>query len=293
MLCLLLLLPVLSLAQVPSGPPRNPSSSGNLGSNPASFAPSGIPSLAPDQSTPPLPTEDGGDSASLPTAGPGIFQRLAMGGPLMVPLALCSFVVLALAVERFVALRRSRVIPKPFVRRFTECVQDGQLSYEEALGICDEFECPVAEVFQATIKRWGRPTVEIEQAVMDAGERVADGLRKYLRIFSAVSNVAPLLGLLGTVLGMIDSFESLSSLNPNATPDSLASGISLALVTTAAGLCVAIPAYLAFVYFSARADRYLIEIDALCQQIVDSISAEGLQAGSSARQGSRRSKRAA
>lgn len=229
------------------------------------------------------------DSASMFS---GLLTRLLSGGPLMIPLALCSLVVMALAVERLVALRRGRVIPRPFVRRFTECVQDGQLSHEEALAICDEFDCPVAEVFHATVKRWGRPTVEIEQAVMDSGERIADGLRKYLRLFNAVSNVAPLLGLLGTVLGMIEAFEALSSSGDGSTPDLLATGISQALMTTAAGLSVAIPAYLAHVYFSARADRYLVEIDALCQQVVDSISAEGLQATSGART-SRRTKKAA
>lgn len=242
------------------------------------------------------PETGGQDAAESESSSPGFFSglagRLMGGGPLMVPLAVCSLVVIALAVERLVALRRGRVIPRPFVRRFTECVQDGQLSHEEALTICDEFDCPVAEVFHATVKRWGRPTVEIEQAVMDAGERVADGLRKYLRLFNAVSNVAPLLGLLGTVLGMIEAFEALSSSADGSTPDLLASGISEALMTTAAGLSVAIPAYLAYVYFSARADRYLVEIDALCQQVVDSISAEGLQSSGAAR-GTRRVKKAA
>lgn len=223
----------------------------------------------------------------------GLLGRLMLGGPLMIPLGLCSLVVIALAVERLVALRRGRVIPRPFVRRFTECVQDGQLSHEEALEICDEFECPVADVFHAAVRRWGRPTVEIEQAVMDAGERIAEGLRKYLRLFSAISNIAPLLGLLGTVLGMIEAFEVLSSAASDSPTDSLASGISQALVTTAAGLSVAIPAYLAHVYFSALADRYLVEIDAICQQVVDSISAEGLQSSGSTRSNSRRTKKAA
>ncbi|XZE52801.1 MotA/TolQ/ExbB proton channel family protein [Planctomycetaceae bacterium SH139] len=240
---------------------------------------------------------DGGENNGEANTGGNIFMslfnRLMAGGPLMIPLALCSLMVIALAVERMVALRRGRVIPRPFVRRFTECVQDGQLSHEEALEICDEFDCPVAEVFHATVKRWGRPTVEIEQAVMDAGERVAEGLRKYLRLFSAVSNVAPLLGLLGTVIGMIEAFEALSSSNSDSPPDMLASGISQALITTAAGLSVAIPAYLAYVYFSARADRYLVEIDALCQRVVDSISAEGLNTGPTARGTNRRAKRAA
>jgi len=117
----------------------------------------------------------------------------------MVPLGICSLVILTLSLERLIALRRARVIPRPFVRRFTECVEDGVLSYDEATELCKEFDCPVSEVFRAALRRWGRPMFEIEQAVMDAGDRVSDGLRKYLRVFHAISNVAPLIGLLGTL----------------------------------------------------------------------------------------------
>jgi len=190
-----------------------------------------------------------------------------------------------------VALRRGRVIPRPFVRRFTECVEDGQLSYEEATELCEEFDCPVAEVFRAAVRRWGRPMFEVEQAVMDAGDRVADGLRRFLRVFHAISNVAPLLGLLGTVLGMIQAFETISTQASMGRPESLASGISIALMTTAGGLLVAIPAYLAYMYFSSKSDNYLNEIDKLCQRVVDCISAEGLENASENR--SSRKRRAA
>jgi biopolymer transport protein ExbB len=251
--------------------------------------------VIPDSSNVSSDTNSGeGATAETDTgASGGFIDRWNSGGPLMYPLAICSLVVIALAIERLLALRRSRIIPRPFVRRFTECVQDGQLSHDEALEICDEFSCPVAEVFHAAVKRWGRPTVEVEQAVMDAGERIADGLRRYLRLFHAISNVSPLLGLLGTVLGMIEAFDSLTINSGDAPPEMLASGISEALITTAAGLSVAIPAYLAYIYFSAKADRYLIEIDSLCQQVVDSISAEGLSGGSNSRAANRRTKRAA
>ena len=76
---------------------------------------------------------------------------VAQGGWLMLPLAICSLIVFALSLERMVALRRGRVIPRPFVRRFTECVEDGQLSYDEATDICKDFDCPVAEVFRAAV----------------------------------------------------------------------------------------------------------------------------------------------
>lgn len=224
--------------------------------------------------------EASGDDEGADTStwrGMALFAKVREGGWLMVPLAVCSLLVLALSLERMMALRRGRVIPRPFVRRFTECVEDGQLSYDEATEICAEFDCPVAEVFQAAVRRWGRPMLEIEQAVMDAGDRVADGLKRFVRVFHAISNVAPLLGLLGTVLGMIEAFEMMSSQESVGRPEMLASGISTALVTTAGGLGVAIPAYLAYMYFSSKTDRYLGEIDRLCQRVVDCISAEGLE----------------
>jgi biopolymer transport protein ExbB len=211
---------------------------------------------------------------------PGFFAKILEGGWLMLPLAICCVVVFSLSIERTIALRRARVIPRPFVRRFTECVEDGQLSYEEATELCEEYDCPVAEVFRAAVRRWGRPMFEVEQAVMDAGDRVADGLRRFLRVFHAISNVAPLIGLLGTVLGMIDSFETISSQASLGQPESLAAGISVALMTTAGGLTVAIPAYLAYMYFSSKSDNYLNEIDKLCQRVVDCISAEGLESAS-------------
>lgn len=275
---------------------------------PGAYAPSaqGVPTI-PSASYPPSSTfpaadapqgiagdaAEGSDVAEPGAAAvPGVWGRILQGGPLMIPLGICSLVVLALAMERMIALRRGRVIPRPFVRRFTECVEDGQLSYDEAAEICDEFDCPVAEVFHAAVKRWGRPVIEVEQAVMDAGDRVAEGLRRFLRVFHAISNVAPLIGLLGTVLGMIEAFEMMSSQQADGRPEMLASGISVALITTAGGLCVAIPAYLAYIYFSSKADRYLGEIDSLCQKVIDSISAEGLQTAGSAR-GGRKTRRAA
>ncbi len=239
---------------------------------------SGIPSIpSAAQLTPDAAEPETEDSEQAGFEMPAIVQKITQGGWLMIPLGICSLIVLTLSFERMIALRRSRVIPRPFVRRFTECVEDGQLSYDEATEICEEFDCPVAEVFQAAVRRWGRPMFEVEQAVMDAGDRVADGLKRFLRVFHAISNVAPLLGLLGTVLGMIEAFEVISSQDSMGRPEMLASGISVALITTAGGLAVAIPAYLAYMYFSSKSDRYLGEIDKLCQKVVDCISAEGLE----------------
>lgn len=244
-----------------------------------SAAPS-IPSI--ETNNQPTPPETDAEASAWEL--PAFVKKIAQGGWLMIPLGICSLIVLTLSFERLIALRRGRVIPRPFVRRFTECVEDGQLSYDEATELCEEFDCPVSEVFRAALRRWGRPMLEVEQAVMDAGDRVGQRLKRFLRVFHAISNVAPLLGLLGTVLGMIEAFETISSTESIGRPETLASGISVALMTTAAGLSVAIPAYLAYMYFSAKSDNYLHEIDKLCQRVVDCISAEGLEnAGSSSR----------
>lgn len=228
-------------------------------------------------------TEAGGVSSYVPSWMSSLKSKLLDGGPLMIPLGICFLAVFVLTLERFLAMRRKRVIPRPFVRRFREKIEDGQLDYDEAVELCTEFDCPVADVFAAAVKRTGRPAVEIEAAVVDAIERTADRLRRNLRVFHAISNVAPLLGLLGTVLGMIEAFNTMAAQSGIGRPEMLASGISQALVTTAGGLCVAIPAYLAYMYFSSRADRYLSEIESLSLSVIDGVSAESSQASGKSR----------
>jgi len=205
------------------------------------------------------------------------FEIMEKGGILMWPIAFCSFLMLAFLLERTVALRRGRVIPKPFVHRVLGQIREGQLEREQALALCEESRSPVAEVFAGAIRKWGRPSVEVEQAIIDAGERVTNDLRRYLRIFNGVHTVAPLLGLLGTVFGMIKAFNMVAVSDALGRPELLAAGISEALLTTAAGLAVAIPALIIYVFFVSRVDRLVIEIDHLGQELVTLISAEDLQ----------------
>jgi biopolymer transport protein ExbB len=211
------------------------------------------------------------------------------GGVLMLPIVASSIVLLVFVFERSMYLRRSRVIPKPFVRGVIEQLEQQQLEKDDAVALCDENGSPIAELFSGALKKWGRPAVEVEQAVLDSGERVTAGLRKYLRLFNAISNLAPLLGLLGTVLGMIDAFNTIASADAMGRPELLASGIGAALLSTAAGLCVAIPAYAAYAFFVGRADQLTIEMDGYAQTLVDTISAEALaETGGRGRSRSRR-----
>ena len=210
------------------------------------------------------------------------------GGVLMFPIIACSLVLMVFVFERMLFLRRARVIPRPFVRGVIEQLEQQQLGREEALALCEENGSPIAELFTAALKKWNRPSVEVEQAILDAGERVTSQLKQYLRLFNAISNLSPLLGLLGTVLGMIEAFNSIAQADAMGRPELLAHGIGAALLTTAAGLCVAIPAYAAFAFFVGRTDRLILEMDALAQNVVELISAEGLQESGRSRGRSRR-----
>jgi biopolymer transport protein ExbB len=203
-----------------------------------------------------------------------LLQVIRDGGPLMVPIGICSFALLVFVFERAISLRRGRVIPGPFARRFLQQLHEQQLDREKAIKLCADNHSPVAEVFSAAVNKWGRPSVEIEQAIIDAGERVTNGLRRYLRLFNGISTISPLLGMLGTVLGMIRAFNAIATADAMGRPELLAVGISQALLTTAAGLSVAIPALIAYLFFVGRVDRLITEIDALGQQLVALISAE-------------------
>jgi biopolymer transport protein ExbB len=237
--------------------------------------------LAPDQ-----PADSSASSISIPTHN---IQRIFKeAGPLMYAIAVCSVLVVTFFLERIVSLRRSRVIPRPFVKRFLGHLKAGDLDREQALQLCEENGSPVAQVFAGAVRKWGRPSVEVEQGVIDSGERATHGLRRYLRVFYGVATVGPLLGLMGTVLGMISTFNTIARPDTQGRAEALAGGIAQALLNTAGGLAVAIPASILYVFFVSRVDRLVIDIDELGQQVANAISAEELsdrekRAGSRAR----------
>lgn len=213
-------------------------------------------------------------SGENPIPTKNLWEVIRDGGPLMLPIALCSFLLLVFVFERAISLRRGRVIPGPFVRRFLQQLNERQLSREEALKLCEKNQSPVAEVFAAAVRKWGRSSVEVEQAVLDQGERTTNNLRRYLRLFNVISTISPLMGLLGTVLGMIRAFNAIATADAMGRPELLAAGISQALLTTAAGLSVAIPAFIAYMFFVSRVDRMIMDIDSLGQELVSLISAD-------------------
>jgi len=226
------------------------------------------------------PSATTGDVSILGGSLVKIFRR---GGVLMWPLLFCSVVMMVFVFERFISLRRGNILPRPFVTRFLLQLEDGQLTQADALKRCEENGSPIAQVFAAAVRKWGRSSVEVEQAMIDAGERVAASLRRNLRVLNTIHTVGPLLGLLGTVFGIIECFNQIAASRTMGRPDLLAGGMSEALLTTAAGLCVAIPALCFYLYFSSCADRRIIEIDALGQQVVQLIAGDSAPAGAKAK----------
>jgi len=210
----------------------------------------------------------------IPTGN--LLATLRSGGWLMVPLVGCSFALAVFGIERAVKLRTGSVVPKLFVDRFVTQLQARALSRQAALEACDENGSPAARVFAAAIRRWGRPAVEIEQAAIDACERELNHLRRYRRVFNGVATISPLLGLLGTVFGLIRSFNDVAAAGAMGRPDLLAGGFGEALITTAMGLLVAIPAMVLHSYFTSRVDRLAMRLDESCQQVIDEVSQEAL-----------------
>jgi len=216
----------------------------------------------------------GPQETAIPTGS--LLETIRRGGILMIPLLGCSFLLAVFGIERAVSLRTARVVPKAFVSRFVEQVQSGGLARGPALDACEENGSPAARVFAASVRRWGRPAVEIEQAAIDACERELNHLRRYRRVFNGVATIAPLLGLLGTVFGLMHSFNDVASAGAMGRPDLLARGFGEALITTAMGLLVAIPAMVLQSFFTGRIDRLAIRLDEACQQVIDAISEESL-----------------
>jgi len=245
----------------------------------ADLVPNNVPASASDA------TFGTSNSSGVGSASKRLFDVLKSGGILMIPILLCSFVLVVFIFERMISLRKARVIPGPFSTRFLDQLENRDLNRQSAIELCERNNSPIAHVFAAGVQKWGRPAVEVEQAVLDEGERESSRLRSYLRLINGVATVCPLLGMLGTVLGMIHAFDAIATVDATmGDPKALiATGISQALLTTAAGMSVAIPALIAYLFFSSRVDKHVMEIDSLGMKVVNLISAETLSVKKPAR----------
>ena len=200
-----------------------------------------------------------------------IWDFILKGGPTMIPIGLCSFVALTIIVERLLSLRRQHVIPPGLVPDVTRMLDDNGDDRTAAIELCTNNGSPFATVLAAAIKRLNDPIELLERHIRDAGERAVFALRKNLRGLSVIASIAPLLGLLGTIFGMINAFQTVAtSGDALGRTELLATGIYQAMITTAAGLLVAIPVLVAYHWLSARVERLVAEMDRVTVAFLES-----------------------
>jgi len=193
---------------------------------------------------------------------------IRQGGPVMWPLLICSVLALAIIVERIINLRPSKVVPDDEVEHLRSLIDGGLLPQAE--DYCDRHPGPLTNIVAAALDARGESPEGIRQVVEDQGRQEIPALQKYLGVLGTVASVSPLLGLLGTVLGMIEVFRVVSTQGIGQA-ESLAGGIGQAMITTATGLTIAIPALVAYNAFSDKANALILEMERLAIAFIKQI----------------------
>ncbi len=191
-----------------------------------------------------------------------MWEFMQKGGPIMWPILLCSVISFAIVIERLLRLRQEQIDTKSFMEQIAKSLKRNKVM--EALDLCDRTGGPIASILKAGILKHDRPRSEIREAIEDASVHEVPRLERNLPVLATVAHVAPLLGLLGTVTGLLAAFQVIESkataLNP-VNPGDLAGGIWEALLTTVFGLCVAIPTYVAYNYLVSRVDGFVLDME--------------------------------
>jgi biopolymer transport protein ExbB len=192
----------------------------------------------------------------------------AIGWPIW-PLLAASVIALTLIIERAVALRRQKVIPESLLQDVLNLVSRRQINAEVITKL--ERSSPLGRVLATALRNVSAPRAIAGAAVANAGGHVAHELSRYLSLLGSIGSVAPLLGLLGTVIGMIDIFASQQA---GANPQQLAHGISIALYCTAFGIIVAVPAVMFYRHFKSRIEDFVVEMEDQSQRLLEVLFAD-------------------
>lgn len=192
-----------------------------------------------------------------------IFQA----GWIMIPILLLSLLTIYLMVERLMTIRKSATDKQEIMSRIREYVAAGNINGAQAF--CEVQNKPLTRILKHGLERLGRPISEIQDAVNAAGKHEAFELEKRMDILASIAGIAPMLGFLGTVTGMIDAFQEIQNLQGNVNPSVLAGGIWEALISTAAGLVVGILAYFFYNYLLGRINRLVNDMEQSATEFID------------------------
>jgi len=205
-----------------------------------------------------------------------MFEIVKSGGLLMVPLILCSVVAVAIIIERLWTLRRKRVLPEDLTARVWSWAHSRQLDEGHLQALAES--SPLGVILAAGLQNRNRSREIMKEAIEDTGRHVVHELERYLNSLGTIAAITPLLGLLGTVIGMVKVFTAITT-HGVGNPGVLAAGISEALITTAAGLSIAIPALIGYRYLRGRVDGLVVQMEKEATKLVDAMHRELPSAG--------------
>jgi biopolymer transport protein ExbB len=196
----------------------------------------------------------------------GVLELIKAGGWLMAPILACSLAAATIIIERFWALRRARVLPDQLLMILRRWTEQGSVNRNDVAELA--LESPLGRIVAAGLANHDRGREILRERIEDTGRYVAHQLERFLNTLGTIAAISPLLGLLGTVAGMIKVFQVIS-VQGGSQFDLLSVGIAEALVTTAAGLTVAIPSLLFYRYFQARVDGLVVRMEQETLQLID------------------------
>jgi len=202
-----------------------------------------------------------------------MLEIVKAGGWLMIPILVCSVIALAIILERLWALRRSRVVPPGLLLKVWEQTRNPRAGSDTVSLQQLRARSPLGQVLAAGLAAQDRSREVMKETIEETGRRVAHELERFLNTLGTIALITPLLGLLGTVVGMIDVFTVITDIGVGS-PRDLAGGISQALVTTAAGIGVAIPSLIFHRYFRGRVDELVLEMEMEAVKLVEVIHGE-------------------
>lgn len=195
-----------------------------------------------------------------------LFMR---GGYLMIPLAICSILALAIIIEKFIVTRLTENRSERFADKIKDIINGStDNKVEKVLALCEMSSSPLARILKVGIEKRDRGRDELKEAIQDAGSIEIPTLERHLKILGTIVTVAPLIGLLGTVVGMIKAFNVIA-IQGVGQPGALAGGIAEALLTTAVGLTIAIPSLVFYNYFMHRTDKLVRKFESVSSEFTD------------------------
>jgi len=200
-----------------------------------------------------------------------VFELVKAGGWLMIPILLCSIAALAIIAERFWTLQKKRITPEDLVVQVWQWAKSGHLSDERIRAVADG--SPLGRVLAAGLVNRAFEREIMKESIEEVGRHVVHELERYLNALGTIASITPLLGLLGTVIGMIKVFAVITT-SGVGDPGVLAGGISEALITTAAGLTVAIPTLMFHRFFRGRVDELVVTMEQEALKMVEALHGE-------------------